>query len=261
MTAGALGRKVGVSESTVVRFAYALGYSGYPKLQKHLQEIIKNKLTTVQRLNFMEGLPADKIIDTVLKMEITNLKATREELDIESIKDVVRYLVHARKIYVIGFRSSAPLAQFLTYYLSYIFENPQLITLGTSDIYSQLLHVTSEDVVIGLGFPRYSMQTVKGLQFARSRHAKIVTITDNRISPLYELADRCILTKSDMNSFVDSLVAPLSIINAIIIMAGLEKKQTLLENFSMMEQLWRENNTYAKHDYDFVHRAEGEGKM
>ena len=130
MTAGALGRKVGVSESTVVRFAYALGYKGYPKLQKHLQEIIKNKLTTVQRLNFMEGLPADQIIDTVLKMEIANLKATREELDIQSIKDVVHYLVHARKIYVIGFRSSAPLAQFLAYYLSYIFENPQLITLG-----------------------------------------------------------------------------------------------------------------------------------
>lgn len=261
MTAGALGRKVGVSESTVVRFAYALGYKGYPKLQKHLQEIIKNKLTTVQRLNFMEGLPADQIIDTVLKMEIANLKATREELDIQSIKDVVHYLVHARKIYVIGFRSSAPLAQFLAYYLSYIFENPQLITLGTSDIYSQLLHVTREDVVIGLGFPRYSMQTVKGLQFARSRHAKIVTITDNIISPLYELADRCILTKSDMNSFVDSLVAPLSIINAIIIMAGLEKKQVLLENFSMLEQLWRENNTYAKHDYDMVHRSEGGGKM
>ena len=145
--------------------------------------------------------------------------------------------------------------------MSYIFENPQLITLGTSDIYSQLLHVTREDVVIGLGFPRYSMQTVKGLQFARSRHAKIVTITDNIISPLYELADRCILTKSDMNSFVDSLVAPLSIINAIIIMAGLEKKQVLLENFSMLEQLWRENNTYAKHDYDMVHRSEGGGKM
>ncbi len=195
MTAGALGRKVGVSESTVVRFAYALGYKGYPKLQKHLQEIIKNKLTTVQRLNFMEGLPTEKIIDTVLKMEITNLKATREELDIESIKDVVRYLVRARKIFVIGFRSSAPLAQFLVYYLSYIFENPQLITLGNSDVYSQLLHVTGEDVVIGLGFPRYSTQTVNGLQFAKSKHAKIVTITDNKISPLYELADRCIFNQ------------------------------------------------------------------
>lgn len=256
MTAGALGRQVGVSESTVVRFACALGYDGYPKLQKHLQEIIKNKLTTVQRLNLMEGMEPEKIIDTVLKMEISNLKTTRANLNLALFQRVVEYLVHARQIFVIGFRSSAPLAQFLVYYLSYIFESPQLVTLGTADIYAQLVHVTDEDVVIGLGYPRYSTQTVEGVKFARARGAKIVTLTDNRMSPLYELADICILTKSDMNSFVDSLVAPLSIINALIIMTGLEKKESLLENFSVMEQVWREKNVYARQDMDLVHKDE-----
>ena len=256
MTAGALGRKVGVSESTVVRFACVLGYDGYPKLQKHLQEIIKNRLTTVQRLNLMEGLEADKIIDTVLKMEINNLKTTRQDLDINMFKNVVDDLVKARRIFVIGFRSSAPLAQFLVYYLSYIFESPQLITLGTSDIYAQLVHVCHEDVVIGMGFPRYSNQTVDGLRFAKKRGAKIITLTDNAISPLYSLADICILTKSDMNSFVDSLVAPLSIINALIIMIGLAKKDHLLENFSVMEQVWRDKNVYARQDLDLLHKDE-----
>ncbi len=256
MTAGALGRKVGVSESTVVRFACVLGYDGYPKLQKHLQEIIKNRLTTVQRLNLMEGMSAEKIVDTVLKMEINNLKTTRANLDIKLFEKAVGYIVNAKKIYVIGFRSSAPLAQFLVYYLSYIFENPQHVTHDTTDIYAQLVHADEHSVVIGMGFPRYSNQTVDGLRFAKKRGAKIITLTDNAISPLYSLADICILTKSDMNSFVDSLVAPLSIINALIIMIGLAKKDHLLENFSVMEQVWRAKNVYARQDLDLLHKDE-----
>ena len=256
MTAGALGRKVGVSESTVVRFACVLGYDGYPKLQKHLQEIIKNRLTTVQRLNLMEGMSAEKIFDTVLKMEISNLKTTRANLDIKLFEKAVEYIINAKKIYVIGFRSSAPLAQFLVYYLSYIFENPQHVTHDTTDIYTQLVHADENSVVIGMGFPRYSNQTVDGLRFAKKRGAKIITLTDNAISPLYSLADICILTKSDMNSFVDSLVAPLSIINALIIMIGLEKKDYLLENFSVMEQVWRDKNVYARQDLDLMHKDE-----
>ena len=256
MTAGALGRKVGVSESTVVRFACVLGYDGYPKLQKHLQEIIKNRLTTVQRLNLMEGMSAEKIVDTVLKMEINNLKTTRANLDIKLFEKAVDYIVNAKKIYVIGFRSSAPLAQFLVYYLSYIFENPQHVTHDTTDIYAQLVHADEHSVVIGMGFPRYSNQTVDGLRFAKKRGAKIITLTDNAISPLYSLADICILTKSDMNSFVDSLVAPLSIINALIIMIGLAKKDHLLENFSVMEQVWRAKNVYSRQDLDLLHKDE-----
>ena len=250
MTASTLGKTVGVSESTVVRFACALGYEGYPELQSNLQEIIKNKLTSVQRLNLMEGMDPDKIIDTVLKQEITNLKETRENLDTQAFMNVVDRLCKARRIFVIGFRSSAQLAQFLVYYLSYIMESPELITIGTADLYAQLMHATKEDVVIGIGFPRYSSQTVEGLKFAKSVGANVVTITDNKMSPLYEIADTCILTKSDMNSFVDSLVAPLSIINALIIMLGLRKKDTLIENFSMMENIWREKNIYARQELD-----------
>ena len=250
MTASTLGKTVGVSESTVVRFACALGYEGYPELQKNLQEIITNKLTSVQRLNLMEGMDPDKIIDTVLKQEITNLKETRENLDTEAFMNVVDRLCKARRIFVIGFRSSAQLAQFLVYYLSYIMESPELITVGTADLYAQLMHATKEDVVIGIGFPRYSSQTVEGLKFAKSVGANIVTITDNKMSPLYEVADTCILTKSDMNSFVDSLVAPLSIINALIIMLGLRNKETLIENFSMMENIWREKKIYARQEFE-----------
>ncbi len=250
MTASTLGKTVGVSESTVVRFACALGYEGYPELQKNLQEIIKNKLTSVQRLNLMEGMDPDKIIDTVLKQEITNLKETRENLDTEAFMNVVDRLCKARRIFVIGFRSSSQLAQFLVYYLSYIMESPELITVGTADLYAQLMHATKEDVVIGIGFPRYSNQTVEGLKFAKSVGANIVTITDNKMSPLYEVADTCILTKSDMNSFVDSLVAPLSIINALIIMLGLRNKETLIENFSMMENIWREKKIYARQEFE-----------
>lgn len=252
MTASALGKTVGVSESTVVRFACALGFEGYPELQKNLQEIIKNKLTSVQRLNLMEGLEPDKILDTILKQEITNLKETREKLDTESFMKAIDKLSEARKIFVIGFRSSSQLAQFLVYYLSYIIENPQLITVGTADIYAQLMHATKDDVVIGIGFPRYSSQTVEGLKFAKTMGANIVTITDNKMSPLYEIADTCILTKSDMNSFVDSLVAPLSIINALIIMLGLKKKDVLVENFSVMEHVWKEKHVYAKAELDAV---------
>lgn len=252
MTAGAISKKTGVSESTVVRFASTLGYDGFPKLQKHLQELIKNKLTTVQRLNIMEGKDPASIIDTVLKMEINNLKSTRENIDIGAINKIVDLIIGAKKIYIIGFRSSAPLAQVLVYYLGYMIDSAELVSFGVADVFTQMIHISSDDVVIGIAFPRYSTQTIKGLKFARSRGAKIIGITDNATSPLYELADVSVLTKSDMNSFVDSLVAPLSIINALIIMVGLKCKDSLLKNFGNLESLWRENNIYERQDMDFT---------
>jgi len=250
MTAGTLGRLVGVSESTVVRFACMLGYDGYPDLQKTLQKIIKNKLTNVQRLNLMEGMNSEQIIDMVLKMDIANLRSTRENLDIHALEDAVSMIHAAHNIYVIGYRSSAPLSMFLSYYLSYVFDNVRAVVQSAGDVFAQLVHVKDSDVVIGIGFPRYSKQTVSGLEFAKARGAKIVSITDTEISPLYQLADICIFTKSDMNSFVDSLVAPLSIINALIIMLGLAKKDEILENFSTMEKMWLENNVYAKENFN-----------
>ncbi len=199
----------------------------------------------------MEGLSSDKIVDTVLKTDIANLKSTRESLDIESLEKVVDLIIGANKLYIIGFRSSAPLCRFLSYYLGYIIEPPHLLSGGVADIHTQLMHINENDLIIGIGFPRYSRQTVQGLSFAKKRGAKVVAITDNITSPLYTYADECILTKSHMNSFVDSLVAPLSMINSLIIMIGLKKKDTLLDNFSIMEDAWRQNDVYTIQDMDF----------
>ena len=248
MTAGALGRTVGVSESTVVRFTYALGYKGYPKLQKHLQEIIKNRLTSVQRLNIMDGIEPDRIIDSVLKSDISNLNTTRSSLETDKVKQVAESIISARHIYIVGFRSCAPLAQFFSFYLRYILDNISLVSTESSDVFTQLLHVGNDDVVIGIAYPRYSSQTVKGIRFARSKGAKIITMTDNDLSPLYELADICLLTKNDINSFVDSYVAPLSLINALLTLIGSAKKQTLTDNFHTLEDLWQDNYIYGSKD-------------
>ncbi len=250
MTAGALGRTVGVSESTVVRFASALGFEGYPKLQKHLQEIIKNKLTTVQRLNLMEGMDLEQILDNVFKIDVNNLKSTRNYIDVKEVEQIIQSIENARNIYIMGFRSSAPLAQFFFYYLSYIFENVRLVTYGMSDIFGQLMHVTEEDTVIGISFPRYCNQTVEGMEFAKSRNANLIAITDNKISPLYKIADHVLLTQSDMNSFVDSFVAPLSVINALIIVLGLKNKDKLEDSFGQMEELWSKLRVYSVKEYE-----------
>lgn len=251
MTAGVLGRNVGVSESTVVRFACMLGFEGYPDLQKNLQEIIKNKLTNVQRLNLMDGMSTEMILDAVLKQDIANLKRSREQYDPETIDKIAELLLKARNIYVLGYRSSAPLADFFVYYLSYALGNIRKVSQRSGDVFAQLVHANKDDVVVGIGFPRYSNQTVNGLEFAKKRGAKIITITDNTLSPLYELADLCMLAKSDMNSFVDSFVAPLSIINAILIVVGLKKKDELLDNFLTLEKIWSKNNIYACEDRAF----------
>ena len=252
MTANALGAASGVSESTVVRFAYALGFDGYPKLQKQLQETIKIKLTTVQRMNLMDGMDVKGILDTVLKMDMANIKDTRENLDTDSFKKAAEYLVEANRIYVIGYRSSSPLAQFCVYYLNYIFDNVRLVSAGASDIYAQLMHAGKGDVVLALGFPRYSTQTVDGAHFAKSNGAAIISITDNEMSPLYELCDLCLLARTEMTSFVDSLVAPMSIINALIVMIGLTKKEQLEANFSTVEKIWTEKDVYVRPDSDIV---------
>jgi len=250
MTASALGKAAGVSESTVVRFACTMGYEGYPKLQKNLQEAIKRKLTTVQRLSLMEGLQDSEILDTVLKMDITNIRETRANIDVEVFRKVADLMVRAKNIYVMGYRSSTQLAQFFVYYLNYIFDNVKLVTAGASDIYAQLMHTQPDDVVIALSFPRYSTQTLDGMKFAKSHGAKLVAITDNVISPLYKLADYSLIAKTDMNSFVDSLVAPMSIINALSVMIGLAKKEQLIQNFEIVEKIWEERDIYIRPDSD-----------
>ncbi len=245
MTAATLSETVGVSESTIVRFAYALGYDGYPKMQKDLQYVIQNKMTTIQRLNLMEGLSSEEIINASFKTDTNNLRVTKEKNLPENLDEVVDILANARKIYLMGARSSGPLAEFLRYYMSYIIGNVQLIRFDGSDLYSQILNADEQDAVIAISFPRYSSSTIECMDYLKSRKCKIIAITDNEGAPPALKADKVLLAKSYMNSFVDSFVAVLSIINVLIIMLGLKKKDQLFENFERLEQLWKDHGVYA----------------
>ncbi|SNX55418.1 transcriptional regulator, RpiR family [Thermoanaerobacterium sp. RBIITD] len=244
MTAAKLGSSINISESTVVRFANTLGYDGYPELQSALQELIKNKLTTVQRLEMTDETDEISILNNVLKSDIENIRETIEELDKNSFKKVVDSIFQAKKIYIIGFRSSTAIAEYLGFYLNLILENVTVVKPGISDVFEQMLRVSSDDLVIGIGFPRYSKRTIEVLKYAKSQKAKIVTITDSLISPLTTVADEVLLSKSNMASFVDSLVAPLSLVNALIVSVGIKEKEKITDTFEKLESIWDEYGIY-----------------
>lgn len=251
LTAAKLGISVGVSESTVVRFANELGYSGYPALQKALQELIKNRLTTVQRIELSNDLISDgNALKDVLKSDIENLRETLEKIDYKVFEEVIRNIFKAKKIYIIGLRSSTALAEFLGFYLNLILDNVKVVGYGMSDIFEQMLNLTSEDLVIGIGFPRYANRTIESLAFAQDRKAKVVAITDSLLSPLASKADYTLIAQSNMASFVDSLVAPLSIINALIIAVGLREKEKISSIFTDLEGLWENYNIYTYKNKD-----------
>ncbi len=246
MTAAALSEIVGVSESTIVRFAYALDYDGYPKLQKDLQDVIQNKMTTIQRLSLMDGLSPQEIIDASFKTDINNLRVTKERNSPQKFETIANIINEARNIYILGTRSSGPLAEFLRYYMSYMKDNVRLIRFDGSDVFSQILNADERDVVITISFPRYSARTIEIMESLNDKGCKMVAITDSEFSPPARLAQYCLTAKSYLNSFVDSFVAPLSIINVLIIFLGLKNKQTLTANFEKLEQLWRANEIYAQ---------------
>lgn len=246
MTAAKLGQTVDVSESTVVRFANELGFSGYPKLQKALQEIVKTKLTSVQRIEMSSDyISEENVLKSVLKSDMENIRATLEKINNKTFEDVVNELFSANRVYIIGYRSSQALADFLDFYLGLVLDNVKLISTGVSDVFEQLLRVKEGDVVIGIGFPRYSSTTVEALNFARSKNAKVVAITDGMFSPLAENANYTLIAQSNMASFVDSLVAPLSVINALIVAVGIREKQKISETFKTLENIWDEYNIYT----------------
>ncbi|WP_298845087.1 MurR/RpiR family transcriptional regulator [Clostridium sp.] len=245
MTADKLGDSIGVSESTVVRFATELGFSGYPKLQKSLQQLIRNKLTTVQRIELSnEYITQENALKNVLKADMENIKTTLENINYETFDDIVNSLFKAKKIYIIGLRDSSSLAEFLGFYLNLILDNVKVVAYGVSDIFEQMLNVNEHDIVIGIGFPRYTMRTIEALDFAKSKNANIVVITDSLLSPLAEKADHTLIAQSNMTSFVDSLVAPLSVINALIIAVGLREKEKISSTFSTLEEIWKEYKVY-----------------
>lgn len=244
ITASRMGRTVGVSESTVVRFAYALGYDGYPELQRSLQEMIRNRLTTVQRIQLTSDLEQDEVLSTVLKADIGNIRSTIESVDTGVFNTVIDNMLKARRVYLVGIKSAAPLAQFFGYYLNFILEDVMIVTSMQSDVYESMLRIGEGDMCIGISFPRYSSRTVDALKFARDRGAYVAALTDSMFSPIAELADSVLIARSDMASFADSLVAPLSLINAIIVGAGLRRKTAVSECLNQLEGIWKSQKVY-----------------
>lgn len=254
MTASRLGATVGVSESTVVRFATEVGFEGYPQLQRALQELIRNRLTTVQRMEVTsEQMGNTDILTRVLTMDIEKIRRTIEETSVESFKAAADSIVNAKYIYVLGIRSSAALAQFLTFYFNQIFPNVRLVTgFSTSEMFEQIFRIREGDVFIGISFPRYSKRTVKAINYAKEKGATVIAITDSSTSPLATNADHLLKARSDMASFVDSLVAPLSLINALIVEVGMRKQEEVSETFSTLEKIWDEYDVYEKNEESMI---------
>ena len=248
MTASRLGKAVGVSESTVVRFAMELGYDGYPGMQKALQEMVANRLTSVQRIEVTNDRIGDQdILSMVLQADIDRLRQTGEILDRNEFQTAVDAILRAKRIYVMGVRSTAPLANFLGYYLNYMFRNVRTVTAsGTSEMFEQIVGLTPEDVVIAFSFPRYSSATTKGAQYCRTTGATVIGITDSGLSPLGQNCDHVLLAKSDMLSLVDSLVAPLSVVNALLVALAAKREKEMAKTFDSLERMWEEYNVYEK---------------
>lgn len=248
MTAASLGSEIGVSESTVVRFAYELGFDGYQKFQKSLREFTIKKSTAIQRMEIASRrIDEDNILNSVLKADIANIIQTMEEIDKEQFEKAVEAVVQAKNIYIMGVRSAAPLAAFAGFYFNLIFENTFIIRSNAAeDILERLLHVKKGDVVIGMSFPRYSRSTKSALEYAAKQGATVISITDNINSPVVKCSDYYLIARSDMDSFADSLVAPVSVINAFIVALGMKKKNEVKGIFEKLENIWDEYEVYNK---------------
>ncbi|MGL5692540.1 MAG: MurR/RpiR family transcriptional regulator [Peptostreptococcaceae bacterium] len=246
MTACKLGDTVGVSESTVVRFANALGYSGYPKLQEALQELIKNKLTTVQRVEMTHGEYSDDttILNKVLKSDIENIRDTLEGIDESAFRVAADKILKARKIYILGMRSSFTIAQYLGFYLDIILDNVHIVRMDMGDAFEQIVRVNEDDVLISISFPRYSRKSYQVAKYAKSKGAHIISITDSMFSPVASISDNTLLVKSNMASFVDSLVPALSVANALVISVGMKEKEDIKGYFNDLESIWKEYSVY-----------------
>ncbi len=244
LTALSLSEAVGVSESTVVRFAMALGYEGYPEMHRALQETVRHRLTANQRFDMAADIMEDDVMMTVLKTDMGNIRATIGEMDQAAFKRAVSLLLSARRIYILGLRSAAPLAQFLGYYLNFIFDNVRVVAASSSDVYEDIARVGEKDVLIGISFPRYSTRTLEAMRFAKKSRAEVIALTDGDRSPLCRAADVCLTARTNMASFVDSLAAPLSLINALIVAVGLHKKEELRTHLNQLEGIWTEHRVY-----------------
>ena len=248
MTANRLGKTVGVSESTVVRFAVDLGFDGYPSMQKAMREMVLNRLTSVQRIEVANNRFGDQdVVSMVLHSDMEKLRQTSETIDRETFRDAVDAILKGKRVYILGVRSVAPLANFLGHYLNYMFNNVHVISgFSAGEMFEKIVGVNSEDVIIAFSFPRYSASTTKGARYCRSAGATVIGITDSKDSPLGQCCDHVLLAKSDMVSLVDSLVAPLSLVNALIVAIASRREKELSQTFANLERIWDEYEVYEK---------------
>ena len=254
LTAAKLGEVVGVSESTVVRFAVHLGYKGYPEFQKALEELVRNKLNSIQRMEVTYGrISQSRILETVLQSDMEKIKHTAEHIDQAAFEMAVDIILHARHIYIVGIRSCAPLASFLAFYFNLMFENVHLLqTNNSSELFEQMVRIGGGDVNMGISFPRYSMRTLKAMEFANNRSAKVITLTDSVHSPMNLYSSCNLIAKSDMASIVDSLVAPLSVINALIVALCMKKQSEVAQTLEMLEDIWDEYQVYENDEINYI---------
>lgn len=254
LTAAKLGKTVGISESTVVRFATELGYKGYPGFQKALEELVRTKLNSIQRMEVTYGrIAQSEILESVLHSDIDKIKMTLANIDQNAFEIAVDTILKARKIYIIGIRSCAPLAEFLKFYLNLICDNVVTVNAnGSSEIFEQLIRINEEDVIIGISFPRYSMRTLKALEFASNRKAKVITLTDSIHSPINLYSSCNLIARSDMASIVDSLVAPLSVINALVVALCMKKQEDVITTLETLEEIWDEYQVYSSDELNLV---------
>jgi DNA-binding MurR/RpiR family transcriptional regulator len=254
LTAARLGEIVGVSESTVVRFAIHLGYKGYPEFQKALEELVRNKLNSIQRMEVTYGrISQSKILESVLTADAEKIRHTLDNIDQNAFELAVDTILNAQHIYIVGIRSCAPLASFMAFYFNLIFENVHLLhTNSSSELFEQMVRIGSDDVIIGISFPRYSMRTLKAMEFANNRNAKVITITDSVHSPMNLYSSCNLIAKSDMASIVDSLVAPLSVINALIVALCMKKQSDVAQTLEMLEDIWDEYQVYENDEINHI---------
>lgn len=254
LTAEKLGKVVGVSESTVVRFATHLGYRGYPEFQKALEELVRNKLNSIQRMEVTYGrISQSKILDTVLQSDAEKIKSTLEQIDQNAFESALDIILNAKHIYIVGIRSCAPLASFMSFYFNLMFDNVHLLhTSSSSELFEQMVRISKEDVIIGISFPRYSMRTLKAMEFANNRNAKVITLTDSVHSPMNLYSSCNLIAKSDMASIVDSLVAPLSVINALIVALCMRKQSEVAETLEALEDIWNEYQVYESDEINYI---------
>jgi DNA-binding MurR/RpiR family transcriptional regulator len=248
MTANKLALQTDVSESTVVRFAAELGYDGYPEMRRAIQDTMRSKLTSVQRIQVAKDtIDSSDILAHVLSLDIDQIRLTMEETDGGDFTKAVDSIAKAKNIYILGLRSSSFLANFMGFYFNLIFSNSRVLSESPS-VFEELIRLSEGDVLIAISFPRYSQRTIRAIDYARDVGAEVIAITDNRISPLAKLADIALCAKSDMVSFLDTLVAPLSLVNALIVAVSEKAPGDLHESFERLERIWDEYGVYEKLD-------------